>query len=388
MFQLGQKSTHKVTQCSVDEKESCAPLKEAPMRLYVSALLLSLVAALHTLVPTQAEAASALFSVVRINYNDGVGVGDQTISIEFDTASGYVGTGTVPKFTVPQSVIKSTSRYAYCTSGTCRSGYPYSTVWYSYWNLRGSFRPNNPYGATTATTVRFPTTMGSTGPPYGTGDPVTPTTTFSGNYDFSRAGSIMITPGANRFGGTMQIFYGPNMFYYQLITTTSSYSKEAYGYGQYPIPSTHESQVGEIVIGRTMYRFWTTSSSGSSSSSSSGTTYTSTVHYISTIAPFTTGRITVYQPDGETVTIYTLTGYDNRTTTMGGLSGVVSLVRPRLVHTYVADPFGSIWKARSKLSTWRIDFHFVPEPGGTTMIAAGVVVLAGLYRCRRRSVER
>ena len=92
------------------------------MRLYASPLLLSLVAALHTLVPTQAEAASALFSVVRINYNDGVGVGDQTISIEFDTASGYVGTGTVPKFTAPQSVIKNTSRYAYCTSGTCRSG--------------------------------------------------------------------------------------------------------------------------------------------------------------------------------------------------------------------------------------------------------------------------
>jgi uncharacterized protein (TIGR03382 family) len=31
---------------------------------------------------------------------------------------------------------------------------------------------------------------------------------------------------------------------------------------------------------------------------------------------------------------------------------------------------------------------FLPEPGGTATIAAGVVVLAGLYRRRRRSVER
>jgi hypothetical protein len=31
---------------------------------------------------------------------------------------------------------------------------------------------------------------------------------------------------------------------------------------------------------------------------------------------------------------------------------------------------------------------FLPEPGGTATIATGVVVLAGLYRRRRHSVER
>jgi uncharacterized protein (TIGR03382 family) len=88
-------------------------------------------------------------------------------------------------------------------------------------------------------------------------------------------------------------------------------------------------------------------------------------------------------------TIYTLTGYDNRTiTTMGRLSGVISLVRPRLVHAYSPSAFpDEPMVSRSFLRIWQMDFHFLPEPGGTVMMAAGVVALAGLYRRRRRSVK-
>ena len=363
------------------------------MRLYVPALFFALVAAFHTFVPTQAEAATGLFAVTRTLYSDQVGNVNQTKTASFPTATGYVGTSPLPKFTVPQSAIKDTTGYALCFPGICRSGYPSSKAWYSYWNLRGSFRPNNPYGATQTTTVRFPTTMSNpTDPPLGRGDPVTPTTTFGGRYDFSRAGSIMITPGPNHFGGTMQFFYGPNQRYYQLVTLQLGITK-AYGVGQPPISTDHESQLGEFVIGRQMDRYWMTSY-GYFRITTGGTPYSPgddvvyRAQYISTIVPFTTGMITGYQPVGWTVTVHTVTGYDNRTPAG---HGVISLVRPRLVHIYVAphDPNEPIGRTHgSSLSTWQIDFHFLPEPGGTAMLAAGVVALAGLYRRRRHSVER
>jgi hypothetical protein len=371
-----------------------ASIQTVIMRLYALPLLFTLVATFHTVVPTEAEAATAMFSTKRTFYNDGVGQGNQTRTASFPPATGNVGTTSLPKFTVPQSVIKDTTGFAECVPGTCRPGYPGDKAWYSYWNLRGSFRPNNPYGATMATTVRFPTTMGNTGPPLGTGDPVTPTTTFDGRYDFNRAGSIMITPGPNRFGGTMQFFYGPNQRYYQLTTITSVYITRGYGAGQPAISTDHESQVGEFVIGRQMghYRFTTFGyvrmTTGNGTPYSPGDDYMWHTQYVSTIVPFTTGMITGYQRVGLTTTIHTLTGYDNRTP--NGLSGVISLVRPRLVHTYLDHPLPSypIVGGSRRISSWRIDFHFMPEPGSTVMMAAGVVVLAGLYRRRRRSVKR
>jgi MYXO-CTERM domain-containing protein len=252
------------------------------------------------------------------------------------------------------------------------------------------------------TTVRFNTTMGNTGPPIATGEPVTPTTTFDGRYDFRRSGSIMVTPGPNRFGGTMQFFYGPNQRYYQLNTIFSVYLSKAYGNGRPALSTHHESQFGEIVVGRTLDRYrmttfgyarWIltpTSFQWCSSIASVGCEYyLLNVQYLSTIVPFTTGMITGYQPLGRTTTIHTLTGYDNRTP--AGLNGVISLVRPRLVHAYLVpwQPDESIWKATtSSHSTWQIDFHFLPEPGGSAMLVAGVVALAGLYRRRRHSGKR
>ena len=385
------------------------------VRLYAPPLLFALVATFHTFVPTQAEATGGLFTVTWTLYSDQVGTANQTKTATFPTASGYVGTSPLPKFTVPQSVIKNTTGYATCAPGACRPGYPISKAWYSYWNLRGSFRPNNPYGATMTTTVQFPTTMGNTGLLF-TGDPVTPTTTFDGRYDFWRQGSIMITPGPNRFGGTMQFFYGPNHRYYQLITfyTGGNYSTEAFGSGKPPISTYHESQVGEFVIGRQMDRYVLTNPShvyraviGNTIPSSApcnnslyqtkvvrpptnpGCEYwRKNVQYLSTIVPFTTGMITGAQANGYTTTVHTLTGYDNRTP--AGLNGVISMVRPRLTHTYVTPGLGvpGSGKRRSAVSTWQVYFHFVPEPGGTAVVIAGAVTLAGLYRRRRHSVKR
>jgi hypothetical protein len=106
--------------------------------------------------------------------------------------------------------------------------------------------------------------------------------------------------------------------------------------------------------------------------------------YFFTIIPFTTGMITAFGPFGDTYTEFTLTGYDNRTPE--GLSGVISMVRPRLRHTYSVprDPGDPIRMTWQDTSAWQMDFHFLPEPGSTVMMASGLVVLAGLYRLRRR----
>jgi hypothetical protein len=62
------------------------------------------------------------------------------------------------------------------------------------------------------------------------------------------------------------------------------------------------------------------------------------------------------------------------------------MVRPRLRHMYQVpvdpnDPIEMYW---SDSQAWQMDFHFLPEPGSTAMLASGLVVLAGLYRLRRR----
>jgi hypothetical protein len=358
------------------------------VRFYAPPLLSILISAACTLVPEQADAETGLFSIRRTFHSDQVGQGNRTRTASFPTASGYVGTTSVPRFTVPQSAIKDTTGYGNCIPGTCRTGYPWSKAWYSYWNLRGSFRPNNPYGATTTTTVRFPTTMGNTGPPIATGEPVTPTTTFDGRYDFRRHGSIMLTPGPNRFGGTMQFFYGPNHHYYQFTSViTVPCCRKAYGGGQPPVSTNHESNVGEFVVGRQMDRFLMTPGQQYRATDGAGNFLVSNVQYVSTIAPFTTGMITGYQPFGRTTTVHTLTGYDNRTTTsMGKLSGVISLVRPRLVHTYLkeVDPNAPIGMTWATASSWQIDFQFLPEPRAVAMLATGFAALACLCRSRRR----
>jgi hypothetical protein len=65
---------------------------------------------------------------------------------------------------------------------------------------------------------------------YGTGNPVTATTTFGGRYDFSRVGSINVSAGANRFGGTMRFLNGPGNAFYQFIFRYSPTSVfKAYG---------------------------------------------------------------------------------------------------------------------------------------------------------------
>jgi hypothetical protein len=51
------------------------------------------------------------------------------------------------------------------------------------------------------------------------------------------------------------------------------------------------------------------------------------------------------------------------------------------VYPNPSEPIQHTWASGS---AWQMDFHFLPEPGSSAMLASGLVLLAGLYRLRRR----
>jgi hypothetical protein len=372
------------------------------MRTTVLSLLFLLFTALYTAIPTQAEAASALFRMKRAWW--GTGGFSPYISPYYHPptkgpnkappAQCYVQIDTVPFpecGPIQSKVIEHTTGTRTCFPFGCRAGYPVSDTYPSYWNYEGKFQSNHPYAPTATTTVVFPTTMGNPSPPWASGDPTSPTTAFSGVYDFSRSGFITIIPGKNRFGGTMKFFDGPNHSYYQSITASSPYLFVGIGGrrgGMTGGSRLHYSYVGDFGAGRRIYRYLMTPSGQYKSyyhtSGSSYSYYTQIEQEVSTIAPWTTGTIQVGVAGGTSTQTLTLAGYDNRTS--NGVSGVLSLIRPRLVHGYLvtSDPILPVVKTRSFAEIWQIKIHYLPEPVGIAMLAAGFAALAGVYRLRKR----
>jgi hypothetical protein len=399
----------------------------------------AVVAAPLLLVATAADAASGLFRMKRTWWG-GTPVStasgapsepDPYISKDFHPratgpnkappAAAYVGTTSpAPRFTAPSKFIIDYTYYGKCVPGTCAEGYPESKAWYSYWNLKGSFRPDNSRfgGASTPTTLRFPTTdpqsdgLNQGNPLYPTTTPCAgggavngicgywahstlgdhyigePITFDDGKYDFSRAGSIMVTPGPNRFGGTMHFFYGANHTYYQLRSGNSPYYSKAYGPQMDVRDPDANTSLGDVQFGGPFNVYQLTSQNAYRETDGNGNDVMIFAPYFYTLAPFTTGMVTGWEPFGDTNTEFTLTGYDNRTpSTNGGfqLSGAISLVRPRLVHVYTVpiDPSEGIQMTWASSSAWQMDFFFLPEPGSTVMMVSGLVVLAGLYRLRK-----
>jgi hypothetical protein len=395
------------------------------MRSSVFTLLFTLVAAFHTVIPTWAEAADVGLFRMKRTWWGGTSTNspaDPYISTDYHPrlkgpnkappAEAYVGFSTTangaklapaPRFTAPSKFIVDYTRYVTCTPVTCPPGYPESKAWYSYWNLKGSFRPNNSRygGASMATTVVFPTTMGNPTPPFNEGEPakypggpISPTTTpcvsggaagggcgywahdfgthmagdkisfVGGNYDFDRAGSMMVTPGKNRFGGTMHFFYGPNERKYRYNLYFYPYPSKSYGRQTDVRDPAADTHLGDVQFGGgfNIYRMtaYGQQRSTSGTPSSPGDDYVVQARNFYTLAPFTTGMVTAWQPFGNTNTVFTLTGYDNRTP--NGLSGVISLVRPRLVHTYKIpnDPNEPTRvMASASASAWQMKFHFI-----------------------------
>ena len=282
--------------------------------------------------------------------------------------------------------------------GKCNYPGVYKSIYYlEYSNYRGFFRPQNPYAPNAFTIHTFPTTGGT--PMLKDGDPVTPTTRFAGAFDKYRAGSIKITPGPNKFGGTMRYFVGQRAGWYLFHTDTTPYER-AYGRmwrdGVLSTTTTangatHMVRTGNLAISENSpqqigmtYPSFEATRINTSLTTGNGAFATRMAQIIRTTAPWTTGMLEVYQPLGSTVTTVSLTGYDNRTPL--GLHGKLSLVVPWLVHGSV-ESYNPLDPVQSGIHTALITKNtitFLPEPAVILQLGAGVLGLVGLYRLRRR----
>jgi len=335
-------------------------------------------------------------------------------------------------FTLPRSFIdyQGTTR-AYAS--TAFPGYT-SFSYVTYVNGKGVFGPNNPNGATATTRVVFPTTMGNPTPNLGAGNPVTPTTTFSGRYDFSRAGSIFIDPGPNRFGGTMRFLYADTSVFYQYIFYFDPLIFKAYGTFNClykgaecsvlapstagPVPLA--TKLGQITSTGMVSRFLLTMGTAMNKATTGGSGMNfvvSKAYYNHLLAPWTTGKVSIYNPNSTYMIKPKLTGYDkafapkNVTVThtsttaqynpggmtvgysymttkeyLKGVTRVVSLVRPRLIHTYLHPriPSDPIVNNFSAARLWKMNVYFLPEPSALLMLSTGILGLGGLYLLRSR----
>lgn len=361
-------------------------------------LIAVVVAAGHLMVPNTAQAETRLFRG-RIIYWDAAYTYTAPFYPDAQSSVAYVGPTTpVGRVVLPRSFYHFAGTY-YCNPGHCYAGNEVSGGYYDVANAQARFWPDNPYGpAMTTTTVVFPTTGGNglpfsrpatpdgtvPSPNLGTGDPVTPTTTYGGLYDFSRAGSIQVQEGPNKFSGTMRWIWGPNSFFYQLITGNYPYISKAWG--TFKDPTEYDEQtVGELDTTGKVTRWRYTPAGFNKVTDGYGGYISALVRYMHTMVPWTTGMVEGYQPLGDYLTRLTLTGYDKQytTPTAMGVTRKLSLVRPRLVHSYIVDDTGYDVQEKA-ITIWELQVYFTPEPGRILLLGAGIVALVGLIRLWRR----
>jgi hypothetical protein len=274
--------------------------------------------------------------------------------------------------------------YTYgCIPGFCPPGYPVSIYYYSYYNYKGIFRPQNPHGATTTETVNHSAVN----------SPDFTTTQFNNRYAFGRVGSIQVIPGPNRFGGTMRYFWGFNARGYRFVTKDTPCCEKEYvhawrsGMGPYGTPTGMLDQseyldqsVGFTYVAIVGTRYHTSLTTGGPT----GSPLTRHTYQLRTTAPWTTGAIRVFNSGGAYVSTIELTGYDNRTENRE--FGTMSLVTPWLTNSYLTsfNPTDPVQKTGTSAFAFRMKVNFMPEPGGILLMGAGVLGLAGVYRLRRR----
>jgi hypothetical protein len=332
----------------------------------------------------------------------------------------------------------------------------YTTFSYlSYYNGPVRMRSQNVHTNQDPSRIVFPTTNGNPYPNYAKGQPVTPTTTFNGLYDFERVGEINVTPGPRQFGGTYRYFHGPNnSTFFQNVFKFDPLIYDAFGAytcfnnGQFGCTKDNfVSDIGDTTIIYTFTRFLlnvkgTGTGDRQQTSTAKATTatgeggyptvngqgtpnglpasyVTAVQRYLDLIHPWTTGFASVSQPAGSpnVITPYA-TGYDKdlqgapkvtvtvtnfesvwnktisaldvetstRKSYLYNVGRVVSLVRPRLIHTYTTpvDHSKPIWMSWGVARIWALKVWFLPEPSGMLLLGTGIAALLGLARIRRR----
>jgi hypothetical protein len=384
------------------------------------------------------------------------------------------------KFTLPQSAWSYSGTFT-ITSKTGWAGYT-SITKSVYFAGPGHFKADNVHTNSDPSWIVFPTTNGNPYPNYALGNPNLPTvggglcadgeappfadppggcgtTTFDGLYDFARQGSINVTPGTRRFGGSLRVFYRPEAFMYQYVSyflpayykgyggfssilngdivTPNSWVSEPGDYtGLYHFtrfllnatgtgtgmaiqPNTAKATVPAIVSGPAPTYNGGLRGFGGTPNGGAASYVTGMQQYWNTIHPWTTGFASVHNPEGSpSVITPQAEGYDisaggedltwtrtewnqqfnktlNTLTTttansqqyMFGVRRIVSMVRPRLIHTYSVpldrstDPITETWPVAR---IWQLKVFFVPEPAGMLLLGTGIVALLGVSRMRRR----
>jgi hypothetical protein len=381
-------------------------MKTLNVRIVVSSLAAVAIAAGHLFVPDPADAAGGAMFRIRRTYH----AGNHITSPQGETYSdAFYFPNSEPNPNPPGSYAPETAiftpmggfdfprrifhygtaefdAYTYsCEPGLCAPGYPVSVYYYSYYNYKGFFRPNNPFAVTqTETLNRSVTSPGFT------------TTQFGNNYAFGRAGTIQVIPGPNRFGGTMRFFSGLNARGYQFVTNGYPCCEKNYqhfwrsGMTPYGAPSgmldytEYEDQyLGHTHIGVVGTRIHTSLTTGAGTPNSPGEYITRMTIAPRTTAPWTTGTLFAYAAVGAYIDSIQISGSDNRTENRE--LGTLSMVTPWLTNNYVTsfNPSDPVEIGSSAADAFTMKVNFLPEPEVSLLLAAGILGLTGLYRLRR-----
>lgn len=291
---------------------------------------------------------------------------------------GTVGTSGNSAF-IPSGAAISYASSTYILPSTYHiPGYPEAARYYSYFNLGGYFYKSNSEAPTTTTTLMGPTV----------------TTRSLNNYAFSRGGSIKVTPGVNRFGGTMRFYFAPGAYHYKgkaalspgyadyrwnavrtLTNNGNGSTRNTHGY------ASTDPQRGPVSGIPQTYTYGSTQQTATTLQTSMGAPVKYQFWAFSSIVPWTTGMVEVAQSLGYYATTLTATGADNRTS--AGMSGQLSLVQPLNYHNYrvaagqpTTSPYHTAWIKQVVMT-------FLPEPGAAVLLGVGILGMGGLYRARK-----
>ena len=180
-------------------------------------------------------------------------------------------------------------------------------------------------------------------------------------------GQVIVTPGSNRFGGTMKMlgtYYTNGGFYYKGHLSVAKFTWLFQYQGQGGISS----------VGGAITQWQTEQAVNDIFTTLSGATLPSNV--LAFVMSWTTGTISLTALHGPFPTVLVRSGFDNRNATGMGEIQMVTPMLTRWVWAFGNYESGDIGKIR---------LNFTPEPQEYLMLGAGISLLGLLYRSSRRS---